>query len=166
MDRCRHSIDYMKPENRMSHNESTAPTTVPSLPCVSRRQFVIHGSLATVAILLAGCVSGGPTSPGSVSLTLTVTDYPALANVGGVAYVTSGNNPLAVVRTGSNTFDVVSRICPHAGGTVNSNGNGFTCPVHGARFADSGTWAGGQPTSNLTSYSAQYDAGTGILTIG
>jgi Rieske Fe-S protein len=101
-----------------------------------------------------------------VSMTLTVADYPALANVGGVAYVASGNNPLAVVRTGSDTFDVVSRICPHAGGTVNSNGDGFTCPVHGARFMNSGTWEGGQPTSNLTSYSTQYDAGTGILTIG
>ena len=150
----------------MSRNENTLPPTDASLPCLSRRQFVIHGSLATVAILLAGCAGGGPTSPGSVNMTLTVSDYPALANVGGVAYVTSANNPLAVVRTGSDTFDAVSRICPHAGGTVNSNGNGFTCPVHGAQFTDSGTWAGGQPTSSLTSYTTQYDAGTGILTIG
>lgn len=136
-----------------------------SLPCISRRQFVIHGTLATAAIVLAGCGGGSPTSPGSVNLTLTVSDYPALANVGGVAYVTSGNNPLAVVRTGANSFDAVSRICPHAGGVVNSNGNGFTCPVHGARFSDSGAWEGGQSTSNLTSYTAQYDSGTGILTI-
>lgn len=150
----------------MSRTENTAHPTDSSLPCVSRRQFVIHGSLATVAILLAGCVGGGPTGPGSVSMTITVSDYPALANVGGVAYVTSGNNPLAVVRTGTDTFDVVSRICPHAGGTVNSNGNGFTCPVHGARFTDSGTWEGGQPTTNLTSYASTYDSGTGILTIG
>lgn len=150
----------------MTDNTGMATHTDSSLPCVSRRQFVIHGSLATVAILLAGCAGGGPTSPGSVNMTLTVSDYPALTDVGGVAYVSSGSNQLAVVRTGSDTFDVVSRVCPHQGGIVNSNGNGFTCPVHGARFTDAGTWAGGQSTSNLTSYSAQYDAGTGILTIG
>ena len=153
----------------MSHDErADLATASPRLSCVSRRQFVIHGSLTGVAILLAGCglTNGGPTAPGSVNMMLTVSDYPALANIGGVAYVSSGNNPLAVVRTGSDTFDVVSRICPHQGGTVSSNGNGFTCPNHGARFSDSGTWEGGQPTSSLTSYSTQYDAGTGILTIG
>ena len=147
--------------------ESQSPLVAPAPTCVSRRQFMIQGSLAGVAIMLAGCMgSGGPTAPASVSLTLTVSDYPSLANVGGVAYVSASGNPLAVVRTGADTFDVVSRICPHQGGTVSSNGNGFTCPNHGARFSDSGMWEGGQPTSSLTSYSSQYDPGTGILTIG
>ncbi|MEP7087688.1 MAG: Rieske (2Fe-2S) protein [Gemmatimonadota bacterium] len=149
----------------MAGFEGTKPPVTDSTSCVSRRQFVLHGSLATIALVLAGCGGGGPTSPGSVSLTINLSDYPALANIGGVAYVSSGNNPLAVVRTGSDTFDTVSRICPHAGGTVNSNGSGFTCPLHGARFTDSGTWIGGQPTSSLTSYTTQYDSGAGTLTI-
>ena len=149
----------------MPLDESSNASAPPSLACISRRQFMIHGTLATAGIVLAGCAGGGPTAPGSVSLTLTVSDYPELANVGGVAYVTSGNNPLAVVRTGADTFDVVSRICPHAGGTVDSDGSGFTCPVHGARFSDSGTWIGGQRTSSLTSYTTRYDSGTDILTI-
>ncbi|MEO8880407.1 MAG: Rieske (2Fe-2S) protein [Gemmatimonadaceae bacterium] len=149
----------------MAGIESALPHATDSTPCVSRRQFVLHGSLATIGIILAGCGGGGPTSPGSVNTTITLSDYPSLANVGGVAYVSAGNNPLAVVRTGSDTFDAVSRICPHAGGTVNSDGSGFTCPVHGARFTDSGTWIGGQPTSSLTSYATQYDAGAGTLTI-
>jgi cytochrome b6-f complex iron-sulfur subunit len=168
MDRRRRAAVKLMQEIFMSQNErSEAPLVVPVLTCVSRRQFVVQGSLAGVAIMLAGCLgSGGPTAPGSVSLTLTVSDYPALANVGGVAYVTSSGNPLAVVRTGASTFDVVSRICPHQGGTVSSNGNGFTCPNHGARFSDSGMWEGGQQTSNLTSYSSQYDSGSGILTVG
>jgi cytochrome b6-f complex iron-sulfur subunit len=166
MDRRRHPADNLIREQIMSSDGSTIPLVPLTSSCITRRQFVLHGSLATVAIMLAGCSSGGPTSPGSVSMTLTVSQYPALANVGGVAYVSSGNNPLAVVRATSDSFDVVSRICPHAGGTVNSNGNGFTCPVHGARFSDSGTWEGGQATSSLTSYTSQYDAGTGILTIG
>lgn len=148
----------------MAGIEGTIPLATDSAPCVSRRQFMVHGSLVTIALVLAGC-GGGPTAPSTVNVTLTLSDYPALASVGGVAYVTSGNNPLAVVRTGSDTFDAVSRICPHAGGTVDSNGGGFTCPVHGARFTDSGSWIGGQPTTNLTSYTTLYDAGAGTLTI-
>lgn len=136
--------------------------------CVTRRQFVIQGALASVAIVLAGCAmnNGGPTAPGNVNLTVNIADHPALASVGGVAYVDASGNPLAIVRVDANTFDVVSRICPHQGGTVSSNGNGFTCPNHGARFSDSGAWVGGQPTSSLTSYSSTFDAGTGTLTIG
>ncbi len=151
----------------MSQNEG-GPLSLhmPAPVCVSRRQFVIAGSLAGVGILLAGCGGSGSTAPTSVSTTVTVSDYPTLANVGGVAYVTASGNALAVVRTGADTFDVVSRICPHQGGTVNSNGNGFTCPVHGAIFSDAGVWEGGQPTSNLTSYTSTYDSSTGILTIG
>jgi len=152
----------------MSQNQrSDVPLVAPALPRVSRRQFMIKGSLAGVAIMLAGCMgNGGPTAPANFSLTLSVSDYPSLANVGGVAHVTSNGNPLAVVRTRADTFDVVSRICSHQGGTVSSNGNGFTCPNHGARFSDSGTWDGGQQTSNLTSYASQYDSSTGILTVG
>ena len=152
----------------IDERSSSLDELAPTLPaCVTRRQFVIHGAIASVAILLAGCAgSGGPTAPGNVNLTVNIADYPALASVGGVAYVDASGNPLAIVRVDANTFDVVSRVCPHQGGTVGSNGNGFTCPNHGARFSDSGTWVGGQPTSNLTSYTSTFDAGTGTLTIG
>jgi len=135
--------------------------------CVTRRQFMIRGSMTGIAILLAGCGGdSGPTAPGSVSLTINVVDYPALANAGGVAYVTANGNPLAVVRLDATSFEALSRICPHQGGTVNSNGSGFTCPNHGARFSDTGTWVGGQSTSNLTTYPTQFDSSTGVLTIG
>jgi cytochrome b6-f complex iron-sulfur subunit len=140
---------------------------IPQPPCVTRREFVIRGSLASIAIVLAGCsVGNGPTAPASVNLTLSISDYPALANIGGVAYVDASGNPLAVVRLDANTFDALSRVCPHQGGTVASNGNGFTCPVHGAQFSETGTWVGGQGTSNLTSYHTQFDSSTGVLTIG
>jgi cytochrome b6-f complex iron-sulfur subunit len=135
--------------------------------CVTRREFMIRGSLTGIAILLAGCsADNGPMAPGSVSLTLTVSDYPELANVGGVTYVTASGSPLAVVRLDATNFEALSRVCPHQGGTVNSNSSGFTCPVHGARFSDTGTWVGGQSTSNLTTYPTQFDSSTGVLTIG
>jgi len=139
----------------------------PRLSCVSRRDFMIRGSMTGIAIVLAGCSMGnGPTAPGNVNLTLNVSDYPALANAGGVAYVTASNNPLAVVRLDSSNFAALSRVCPHQGGTVSSDGSGFTCPVHGARFSDTGTWVGGQGTSNLTTYPTNFNSSTGVLTIG
>lgn len=136
-------------------------------PCVTRRQFMIQGAVASIAIVLAGCgLNNGPTAPGSVNLTINIADYPPLANVGGVAYVDANGNPLAVVRLDANAFDAFSRICPHQGGTINTSPGGFTCPVHGARFDDTGHWVGGQPTTNLTSYPAQFDSAAGSLTIG
>jgi cytochrome b6-f complex iron-sulfur subunit len=138
-----------------------------SLPaCITRREFVIRGSVVGIGIMLAGCASGGPTAPSSVHTSINIADYPPLANVGGVAYVDAGGNPLAVVRLDANTFDALSRVCPHQGGTVGISGSGFECPVHGARFDDTGAWIGGQPTTNLTSYQTQFDSGTGVLTIG
>jgi cytochrome b6-f complex iron-sulfur subunit len=140
----------------------------PRLSCLTRREFMIRGSMTGIAIMLAGCSMGGngPTAPDSVNLTINVSDYPALASAGGVAYVDASGNPLAVVRLDASTFEALSRVCPHQGGTVNSDGSGFTCPVHGARFSDTGTWKGGQPTSNLTTYPTNFNSSTGVLTIG
>lgn len=139
----------------------------PRLSCVTRREFMIRGSMTGIAIMLAGCGTGSePTAPGSVNLTINVSDYPALADAGGVAYVNASGSPLAVVRLNASTFEALSRICPHQGGTVSSDGSGFTCPVHGARFSDTGTWVGGQSTTNLTTYPTQFDSSTGVLTIG
>jgi cytochrome b6-f complex iron-sulfur subunit len=135
--------------------------------CVTRREFVIRGSAVGIAIMLAGCASGsGPTAPRNVNLSINVADYPSLADVGGVAYVDANGSPLAVVRLDANAFDALSRVCPHQGGTVDTSGGGFTCPVHGARFDDTGAWVGGQRTSNLTSYQTRFDSTSGVLTIG
>lgn len=120
------------------------------------------------ALAACGLSSGIPTAPGNLSspMTISVANYPVLANVDGVAYLDAGGNPLAVVRTGTSTFVALSRICPHAGSTVNTASGGFLCPGHGAEFDYSGRWIGGQRTSSLTSYPTQYDAATGMLTIG
>ena len=131
---------------------------------IDRRSFIGQGALAVVGLACAAC-AGDATGSQTVNGSITVGSYPALANVGGIALVTVSGAPLAVVRTGTTTFLALSRICPHQGATVNNNGSGFTCPQHGAQFNTSGTWIGGQRTSNMQSLSAQYDAGTDTLTI-
>lgn len=141
---------------------------------VSRREFVASSTLAAIAALLAtGCGNGiiGATGPtvtgaGSGSYTFKLADFPALANVGGMAAANAGGSPIALVRTGATTMAAFSLVCPHQGTTVNISGGGFKCPNHGATFNSAGTWVGGQPTGNLASLGATLDATTGIITVG
>jgi Rieske Fe-S protein len=125
--------------------------------------------MTALAAALAACgLSNTPTAPGSLSqpVTVTLSEHPTLANVDGVAFVDAGGNPIAIVRTGTSTFVALSRICPHAGSTVNTASFGFLCPGHGAEFDFSGHWMGGQRTNSLTSYPTQYDAAAGTVTVG
>lgn len=135
----------------------------------SRRDFLTTSAASAVAaVLVAAC--GGPSGTtgiptGPVSLSVQVSSYAALANVGGIARVDSGGFPVAAVRTGADTFAAFSLICPHFGCTVGITGTSFACPCHGARFTSTGTWSGGQRTSNLTALTTSYDSVTGILTV-
>lgn len=133
--------------------------------CLSRRTFLARAAVAGVAVFLAGCAAGSSTGP-SGPLSVTVANFPALGSIGGIARV-DGNSgtPIAAVRVAAAQYAAFSLVCPHQGATVRIDGSGFRCPQHGARFAADGTWAGGQPTSNLHALSAQFDAATGILTI-
>jgi cytochrome b6-f complex iron-sulfur subunit len=141
---------------------------------IARRTFLVQSALMAAAAALAAC--GGdsfvtdPTIPtttsgGGASNVLTLSSYPTLAAVGGVAMVTIGSARLAIVRTGDASFVALSRVCPHQGGLVQQSGSGFLCPNHGARFSLTGTWTGGQRTSNLHAYTTSYDATAGTLTI-
>jgi Rieske Fe-S protein len=134
----------------------------------SRREFIATSAASAVAALLVaacGGSAGAAAITGPVSLSVQVSNYPALANVGGIAEVDNGGTPVAAVRTGASTFAAFSLICPHFGCTVGINGSAFLCPCHGAQFASTGTWIGGQQTTNLTSLGTTYNATTGVLTI-
>ncbi len=133
---------------------------------VDRREFLAQSTLLAVVGVLAACGSSstGPSGP----LTVTLANFSALATVGGIAVVDDGSQsgrPVAVVRTGATAYAAFSLICPHRGCMVGINGGSFLCPCHGAQFAADGSWIGGQPTSNLSSYSTTYDAAAGTLTI-
>ena len=136
---------------------------------IGRRTFLAQGALLAAMAALAACSVGGdsltaPTLSGTTTITLS--DYPALASVGGIALVTISGSPFAVVRTGSTSFVTLSRVCPHQGSTVNVSGSGFLCPNHGAQFNASGTWTGGERTSSLRSYATTYDSTAGTVTVG
>jgi len=136
---------------------------------IGRRTFLAQSALLAAGALLAACAASDVSAPGTTINSTTdikVSDFPALASVGGIALVNFSGNPFAIVRTGDASFVTLSRICPHQGNTINPNGSGFLCPGHGARFNASGQWVGGQSTSNMRSYATSYDAAAGTLTIG
>ena len=149
-------------------------TLTPTLACaacaaIDRRAFLAQTALAAgVAAFLAACAtSSDVTAPGFTgTLVVSVSDFPALSAVGGIARVDDGkSSPVAVVRTGDAQYAAFSLVCPHQGATVNVSGSGFRCPQHGARFAADGSWLGGQSTSNLRALAAQFDPATGLITI-
>lgn len=133
-----------------------------------RRAFLSQSLLAAVGVVLAACAGADSTTGlDPAGLTIRVADYAALGTVGGIALVTTRGLAIAVVRTGSERFVALSRVCPHEGATVSTDSSGgFTCPRHGARFSADGTWLGGQRTSSLHAYVTHFDASSGMLTIG
>lgn len=136
---------------------------------IGRRTFLVQsGILAAIATLNAcGSLGVGDVTAPSVpaSSSIKVSDYPSLANVGGVALVSLGSAPVAIVRTSTTSFLALSRVCPHQGGSINLSGNEFVCTRHGATFNLNGGWTGGQRTSNMFQYMTSYDSASGTLTI-
>lgn len=153
-----------------------APANSSGAPGVDRRAFIARSGLSAAAVLLAtacgGAAATGPNVNGPITgVTVNVAAYPALASVGGIARLNSGDGtPIAVVRTGTAAFEAFSLICPHFGCTVGITGShvgaAFQCPCHGAMFSSTGTWVGGQRTTGLRSLTTAYDATTNTVTIG
>ena len=134
---------------------------------IGRRTFLVQSGILAAMAALAACGGSSnataPTLPANTQVN--VGNYPSLANVGGVALVSLGGSPAAIVRTGTSSFLALSRICPHQGGIVNQSSSRWVCPVHGATFDLNGTWIGGQRTSSLHQYATSYDAASNTLTI-
>ena len=136
---------------------------------VDRRTFLSAATLAAVGALLQACTSSSAgffTGPSGGPLTVTLSNFPALATVGGIARVDNNvGAPTALVRTGASTFRGVTMVCTHQGATIDVIGaTSFRCPNHGALFNAAGVNTGGQPTSNLATYSATFD-GVNTVTI-
>jgi Rieske Fe-S protein len=135
---------------------------------IGRRTFLAQSAMIAAAAALAACAGADSfTAPTTVSATtFSLSDYPALATVGGVATVSISGSPFALVRTSASSVVALSRVCPHQGNIVNTVSGGFLCPGHGARFDSSGRWIGGERTSSLRSYPAVLDSTAGTVTVG
>ena len=140
---------------------------------VSRRDFVSTAMLTAIAATLAACGSGeltaaekllaatptptptptpvttGNPTVGANQVGVTIANFPALRNVGGIAVIR--NSPAIALARTSTGFVAYSLRCPHEGTTVSVLSNStLRCPNHGATFTSSGSWTGGQRTSSLS----------------
>jgi cytochrome b6-f complex iron-sulfur subunit len=141
--------------------------------CLNRRAFLATGVLAAAAAAIAtGCGNGEfgpplPTGSGgpSGSVTIKVSNFPALATVGRLAAVAPER---AAVRTGAASFLALSTICTHQGcdADVASSGTQIVCPCHGSRFDTAGNVIAGPASRPLTQLPTRYNPQTDELTIG
>lgn len=142
---------------------------MPCDECVNRREFLARAAAGgAVGALLAACGDGqigGALAPSDRSaITITVSDFPALANVGELAQV----GPFqAARRTGAASFDAFDMTCKHAGClTIVTAGTRFDCPCHGSRFSSTGAVLRGPAQDPLTQLTTSYDPASDQLTIG
>ena len=144
---------------------------------------VVSTTLATGTYTATVQVTGTGVATKSVAVTLVIGptglpviigNWPALANVGGIAgsVGTVQGTPTAVVRTGANTFAAFSMRCTHQGTTIRienwkSTGSAFHCPNHDALFDAKGALlpASPQKTTNLVARTVTYTAGDTTLYI-
>jgi Rieske Fe-S protein len=93
------------------------------------------------------------------AVTLTLANYPALQQDGGVVEGRSAGYPfpLIVVRL-AGSFKALSAVCPHLGCTVGPFAGGFVCPCHGSQFTLSGAVTQGPSLSNLDTLQIQPSA--------
>ena len=135
---------------------------------VNRREFLATSSALAITAVLAACgdgIGGNATGPSNVNATVVLSEYSALATVGGIAVIQGAGTPIAVVRSTTSQYRAFSLICPHAGTTVALNGAGFRCPNHGAMFNSNGVWTGGQRTTGLSEFTVALNTMAGTLTI-
>ena len=153
----------------MSGRACPCVATDGAVRAIARREFVTGAAAALAALALAACGNTGDftTSPGTVASTsLELSNFPALANVGGVATTSVSGTPIAIVRTSASTFSAFSRICPHQGTTINVLANEFQCPRHESDVQSVGTMDWRSAHVELVSYPVAYDATSAMLTIG
>src|SRR3954463_3874197 len=148
--------------------------------CLNRRAFLAKSAAAAAAAALAaGCGNGvfGPPLPThgaggipSGSVTITVSQFPALATAGRLVQIDLDR---AVARTGATTFRALSTICTHQGcDAAVTSSNIIECPCHQSRFNVDGSVINGPdgaPASTIRSLAVlptSYNAQTDQLTIG
>ncbi len=138
--------------------------------CVNRRDFLAKSALAAALVVLDGCGNGqiGPTAVKlGQGLTITVADFPGLAQVGTLVGISSDR---ALIRTGATTFQGFSRVCTHQGCITDIQNNRFECPCHGSIFSNDGSVIRGPniespPITPLEQLTATFNQAAGTVTV-
>ena len=149
--------------------------------CLNRRSFLARSALAAAALIATEACGDGqigppiahnpgggdPNIPDGGPVTIRLSDFPALANIGTVVDI---GHQRALVRTSAATFLALSRICTHQQCDTDVRNNHFECPCHGSIFAADGSVIRGPniaapPNTPLRKLAVQVDAQAGTITV-
>lgn len=101
------------------------------------------------------------------SVVVAVAKVPSLKKVGSrVLLGTVKGAPVAVVRTGPDSYEALDLRCTHQGYTVKADAEGWRCPAHGSQFALDGELERGPALSNLARVPSSWNARKGRLVVG
>lgn len=135
-------------------NQSTSEMAEPTTDPLSRRSFLTlaiksllgtSGLFALAGILRFMSYQPDPSPPTQFDLG-PAGDYPPGSR-------TVISDARAILLNTSQGFQALSLVCPHLGCTVDPQSQGFTCPCHGSRFTQDGSFISGpanHPLSQLT----------------
>ena len=136
----------------------------------SRRSFIKKTSgtvvLATAGGPLAACGKDNATDDLKADFPIVLADHPKLMEANQTVLVDAGlNSPLAVTRLSDEEFLITGTECNHEACSVglDSDGGGWTCPCHGAKFDLDGVKTKGPATADLTPYG--YNLTEDVLTV-
>lgn len=127
----------------------------------SRRQAIKLGAAGAaglaMGVALPGC--GGELTPLTEDVTVTLSDYPALAEVGGAAEITTDafDHSIWIVREGEQEYRAMSSECNHASCDVDLEGDKFVCPCHGSVFARDGALEEGPASADLLEFDTRLE---------
>ena len=133
------------------------------------RKALLSGACALLA--LSG-LAAFPTSAsaevrkvGNGRLSVKLKSIPELSQVGGSVGI--GNvkgKPVAITRTGTNSYIAFSLNCPHQGVKVSKKESGWVCEAHGSEFESDGDLVLGPATTRLPRVPMKISKG--VATVG
>ncbi len=118
--------------------------------------------LPVVASVLSSCETDVNKVQGQV-VVVDLSPYPALKNVGGMAFVQAENYSFILRRSSQTTIVAFSAVCPHQGCLIGDqmgelHHQKIICICHGAEFnPKTGAVIRGPATTGLTQYQTEFD---------
>ncbi|WP_449386097.1 QcrA and Rieske domain-containing protein [Cellulomonas soli] len=138
--------------------------------CLSRRDVLVRGGMATMGVaavgVLAACSAGSGGSGGSGDGTVATPDASgALAQVsdipvgGALSATATDGSPIVLVQPTEGAVVAVSAVCTHQGCTVTVDGDQLSCPCHGSVFTFEGANVSGPAKTPLPAFAVHVSEG-------
>lgn len=143
-------------------------THEPCAGCLSRRDVLVRGGMATMGVAAAGVLAacgGGSGSGGGDGKVATPDASGALAQVadipvgGALSATATDGSPIILVQATEGTVTGLSAVCTHQGCTVAVDGDELACPCHGSVFTLEGANVSGPAPTPLPAFAVHVSEG-------